>query len=90
MFCNKRRCLIVEEVDVTTVLTAISKHQKFFSNKEKTTENCGWKNAPSKWYVKFYASDREWGRIAGELSEIGKIQVKVTSTGTTDLYFTRS
>lgn len=90
MFNNKRRRLIVEESDVTTVLTLINRHHGFFSNTEKTAGNCGWKNEPTKWYVCFYASNREWGRIAGELNTLGSINVHVAPGGTTDLYFIRN
>lgn len=90
MFNQKRRYLIVDEKDVTTVLTVINRHQGFFSNNDKLAENCGWANEPTKWYVRFYASDREWGRIAGELSKLGKIYVNVTPGGATDLYFARN
>ena len=89
MFNQKRRYLIVEEKDVTTVLTVINRHQGFFSNNDKNTGNCGWANEPTKWYVRFYASDRKWGRIAGELSKLGKIYVNVSPGGTTELYFTK-
>ena len=90
MFNQKRRYLIVEESDVTTVLTVIIRHQGFFSNNEKLAENCGWEKEPTKWYVRFYASDREWGRIAGELSKLGGIYVNVSPSGTTELYFMRN
>lgn len=90
MFNQKRRQLVVEEVDVTTVLTAINRHQGFFSNNNKTTGNCGWKDAPTKWYVHFYASDREWGKIAKELCSVGVISVNVTPGGTTELYYNRN
>lgn len=87
MLNSKRRYLIVEESDVTTVLSVINNHQGFFSNSDKKTGNCGWKDKPTKWYVKFNASDRQWGRIAGELSRLGRINVNVTPGGTTELYF---
>lgn len=90
MFNNKRRYLIVEEADVTTVLTVINRHQGIFSNNNKLTGNCGWKNEPTKWYVRFYASDKQWGKIAGELSTLGNITVKVTPSGTTELYYKRN
>lgn len=90
MFNNKRHYLIVEEADVTTVLTAINRHQGFFSNNDKLTANCGWKNEPTKWYVRFYASDKQWGKIAMELSMLGKIYVNVSPGGTTELYFMRN
>lgn len=89
MFYQKRRYLIVEEKDVTTVLTTINRHQGFFSNNNKLVGNCGWAKEPSKWYVRFYASDKEWSLIAGDLAKLGAIAVKVTPGGTTDLCFVK-
>lgn len=90
MFNNKRHYLIVEETDVTTVLTVINRHQSFFGNNDKLTGNCGWKNDPTKWYVRFYASDKQWGKIAGELSKLGNITVNVTPSGATALHYKRN
>ena len=90
MFNQKRRYLIVEERDVTTVLMAINNTRGIFSNNDEVTGNCGWKDEPSKWYVRFYASDKQWGRIAGELSKIGTINVHVAPGGATELYFARN
>lgn len=90
MLNNKRRYIIVEEADVTTVLTAINRHRGFFSSTDNITGNCGWKDEPTKWYVRFSASNKQWGKIAGELSKLGNIIVNVTPRGATDLYFTRN
>ena len=89
MFKNKKRELIVEEKDVTTVLEAINRHQGFFSNNNKTTGNCGWANKPTRWYVRFYASDRQWGRIAEELCKTGRFEVTVSKGGTAELYYVK-
>jgi len=90
MFYQTRRYLIVEEQDVTTVLKVINEHQGFFSNNNKLVGNCGWEEEPSKWFIYFYASEREWGHIAKDLSEFGTINVNVNPSSTTDLYFTRN
>ena len=87
MFYQKRRNLVVDEKDVTTVLTAINQHQGFFSNDNKIVRSCGWENEPEKWVIKFNASEREWGRMTEDLQKIGEIKVKVKPSGTTDLYF---
>ena len=84
---QKRRNLVVEEKDVTTVLNAINNHQGFFSNDNKIVRSCGWEKDPSKWVIKFNASEKEWGLMATDLSKIGEISVKVKPGGTTDLYF---
>lgn len=84
---QKRRNLIVEEKDVTTVLMAINQHQGFFSNDNKIVRNCGWEKEPDKWVLRFYASEREWGLMTTDLAKIGEITVKVKPGGTTDLYF---
>lgn len=89
MFYQKKRNLIVEEKDVTTVVMAINRHQGFFSNNNKKLGACGWAKEPSKWYVSFNASDREWGLMTGDLSKLGEITVRVTPGDTTELYFMR-
>lgn len=90
MFNQKRRCLIVEESDVTTVLQAVNRHKGLFGSNDIIAGNCGWSKEPTKWYVRFYTSDKQWGRIAGELSTFGKIYVNVTPGGATDLHFARN
>lgn len=91
MFSDKRRCIIVEEADVTTVLTAINRTRGFFgSSNNATTGNCGWKNEPTKWYVRFYATSKQWGKIAAELRKLGKFTVDVSTGGTTELYYKRN
>jgi hypothetical protein len=87
MFNQKRRYLIVEESDVTSVLTVINRHHGFFSKTDKNAGNCGWDKDLSKWYVSFYASNREWGRIVGELGKLGRIYVNTTPIGTTEMYY---
>lgn len=90
MFYQKRRNLIVEVDDVTAVLDVINQHQGFFSNNNKIVRNCGWETDPTKWVIKFYASEKEWGLMAEELSAFGEIAVKVKPSGITDLYFGRN
>lgn len=87
---NKRRHIVMEEQDVVTVLAAIDAHQTIFSNVSKNVGNCGWANDPTKWFITFYASDRRWGKIAADLSNIGEITVKVSPRGATELYFKRN
>lgn len=89
MLNNKKRELIVEEKDVTTVLEAINRHQGLFSNNNKTTGNFGLASAPTRWFVRFYASDRQWGRIAEELSKTGRFEVTVSKGGTAELYYVK-
>lgn len=87
MFYQRRRYLVMEEYNVTTVLKVINQHQGFFSNNNKLVENCGRGGDPSKWFIRFYASEREWGRISVDLSKLGTINVKVNPGGTADLCF---
>lgn len=89
MFMQKTHRLYVEEIDVTTVLGIINRHQSMFGNNHKLVGDCGWSDDPTKWFITFYTSDKKWGRIAADMSEIGQLNVKVTPGGTTELYFTR-
>lgn len=90
MFNHKRHELIVEENDVTTVIKAINEHHGFFSNTFKRVGTCGWADQPTKWYIEFYASAREFRRTMKNLGELGTIGVKVGPRGTADLYFTKN
>ena len=90
MFYQKRRILIVEENDVTLVLSVVNSHQGFFSNDNKIVRNCGWDTDPTKWVIKFNASEREWGLMAEDLSKLGEIAVKVKPSGMTDLHFAKN
>jgi hypothetical protein len=90
MFYQKKRKLVMEETNVTSVLTVINRHQGFFSNDNKIVRNYMLPKDPSKWVIKFNASDKEWSLMTADLSKIGEIIVKVTPGGTTDLYFIKS
>ena len=89
MFYQKSRELFIKECDVTTVLAVINRHQGYFSNDNKRVGCCGWADEPDMWYVRFYATDKKWGRMAAELSEIGEIAMKVSPAGITELYFNK-
>ena len=89
MAIQKRHTLVIEERDVTFVLTIINKHQGYFSDDTKIVKNYGLTNDPTKWVIKFNASDKEWKRMTKDLGEFGEIIVKVTPGGTTDMYFIR-
>ena len=89
MLGGEYRKIIVEETDVTTVLAAINKHQGFFTNADKRVGECGWAEDPTKWFVHFYATSREWGRITKVLAETGEIIIKVAPGGATEMHYVR-
>lgn len=84
---KKDRILIVEKKDVTTVLSVINRRR---IESDYNIGKCGWANAPSKWFVKFYASNREWESIANDLLKNGTITLHTRTSGTIDLYFERA
>lgn len=89
MFHQKSHKLFVEETDVTTVLEVINRYNGHFTNNYKLVGKCGWAEEPTKWFITFYSTDKKWGSLAADLSEIGEITVKVTPGGATELYFTK-
>ena len=86
---KESREFIVEEKDVTTVLTAINQHTKF---QQVSVGNCGWGDGEeSKWYVIFDASNKQYGSIVADLSELGDFRLNVRpSKKQTDVYFERN
>lgn len=84
---KKCREFIIEEKDVTTVLSVINSHLKY-SNLD--VANCGWANEESsKWFVMFDANDKRYGKIVKDLSTIGEFKLDVRPKGKVDLYFVR-
>lgn len=85
---KESREFIVEEKDVTTVLTTINQHTKF---QHLLVGNCGWgEGEESKWYVVFDASNKQYGKIVADLSELGEFRLNVRpSKNRTDVYFER-
>ena len=87
LFIKKEREFIVEEKDVTSVLTVVNREAKFISYH---IGNCGWANHPNKWFITFYATDKKYGRIMKGLTENGKFTVDVRPGGQVDLWFEKN
>lgn len=84
----RSREFIVDEKDVTTVVTIINKHRRSY---EVKTNNCGWAEEPSKWFVMFDAGDEEYGHIVDELNKLGTFRLDVSPSFTVvSLYFERA
>jgi hypothetical protein len=71
---KKRRRLVVEECDVTKILTVINK--QYFASANVGVGNCGWAET-TRWFIHFDASKRQYERIKALLTsgEYGKIEV---------------
>ena len=71
----KKHDFIVNEEDVTSVLTVINKHRRDYYVR---ANNCGWADEPNKWFVMFEACDEEYGHIVDELNKLGKFRLDVS------------
>lgn len=84
----RSREFIVDEKDVTTVVTVVNKHRRSY---EVETNNCGWAKEPTKWFVAFDACDEEYGHIVDELNKLGTFRLNVSPSFTqVKLYFERA
>jgi hypothetical protein len=72
LFFNERD-ILVDEIQLTKVI-------KILDNNGLTWEspfahlrmgNCGWKKAPSCWFVNLYCTDGKWARVLKEFKENG-------------------
>jgi len=84
MYFKKGREFIVEEENVTTLLTIINNHRRFYVTH---VGNCGWADDVTKWFVMFDATDKVFYEIVKELASIGKISASVRPGGMIDLCF---
>lgn len=78
---------IVEEKDVTIVLGVINSHRR---GSEFSVGNCGWNEAPTKWFINFDSTDEQYGHIVDELNKLGAFELNVSPDFTrVDLYYKR-
>lgn len=74
---RKRHYVVVEETEVTKVLELINKHCAYSAAKTKLmVGNCGWLCEPTKWFVHFDSTDKEWVRILKELPDSVTVERK--------------
>lgn len=86
-FIKKSQAFILEEKDVTTVLDLVN-HTKHTSR--VYAGNCGWGGGQeSKWFIMFHATEKGYGKIVREMSEIGKFDLDVRPGGQVDITFER-
>lgn len=86
-FIKKNRNFIVEEKDITTILSAVGSEAKVF---HYCIGNCGWANQPNKWFMSFYTTDKRYGKIMKKLTEIGRFTTNVRPGGQVDLWFEKT
>lgn len=87
LFIKKRREFIVEEKDVTTIISIVGREANCFGY---GIGNCGWADYPNRWFVSFYATDHKYGKIMKSLTEIGKFTVDTRPGGQVDLWFEKT
>lgn len=86
-FLRNSRSFIMNDEDVTTVLTVIDKHLKVPNGVVST---CGWAKQPEKWFITFKCSGKEYSKLIKDLISIGTIEISVRPGGLQDLYFKRA
>lgn len=80
-----RRYLIVEEKDVTAVLTVINRQYRFYNSQGLVVGNCGWADEPTKWFIHFDATSKQYDNILKDIIEQGALKVSKRPKGQRDL-----
>jgi hypothetical protein len=71
-FVQKRRHLIVDEMNVVDSLKVISEikdDSKIHGLMEMEIGNCGWADKPNAWFMHFSATDKQWRTIITRFNE---------------------
>lgn len=86
-FFKRRHYFIAEERDVTTVISIINRHCRWHFGQNLAVGNCRWANDPTKWYIHFDASSRQYDEIIKDWAEKGNIySLKSPNGKLRDLY----
>lgn len=84
---KKSREFIVDEKDVTAVISVINEHRIFYDTR---VGNCGWADEPDKWFIVFSVNDKRYGEIVKDLKGIGKFNLDIRPGGQVDIRFERA
>ena len=86
-FFRKKRELLVDEKDVTTVIAVINRHRRLGRFK---IFNCGMADNPSRWSIRFRVNDKVYAKIVKNLADIGRFDLDVRpKIGTVNMIFMR-
>lgn len=84
-FIKKRYAFIMDEMDVTTVLEVINLACRY--REACRVGNCGWADEPTRWFVMFHATEKEYNNIMKELMQIGSVNIEQRPGGQIDFVF---
>ena len=77
-FKKQRHDFILEEANITSVLEILNRHCK---DRAYRVGNCGWADYPTRWFVMFHATDKEYAHVVHELMKIGTIHIEPRCAG---------
>lgn len=85
---GKMHDLILEDNEVLETLCVVNAYQKWYIDQKLAVGNCGWENEPTKWYVNFNATSKQWKHIVNDLTARGYVlEIRDHSE---NLYLTRN
>jgi hypothetical protein len=68
----------MDEKEVTAVLRIINQNCGIAP---KYAGSCGWADEPTKWFILFHATKKQYYNIVNELANIGKVEIKRDACG---------
>ena len=73
---RRRRTIIMEEKDVSKVLSIVNKYVKITFDQGIVINNCGWEDDPTKWFMLLYSTNGQWNSISEELRHIESVETE--------------
>lgn len=73
MLLKRRHEIVLDEKDVTRAIQAIGK--SIGIRNEVAIGNCCWANEPSKWFIHFTLSNKDWKSAVLKLQEIESVKI---------------
>ena len=73
---KKRRTIIVDEEYVTEVLSVVNEYVNITYEHGLLVSHCGWKDAPTKWFILFYCIDKQWNSVKDTIRHIESVEIE--------------
>lgn len=80
-----RRCFIMEEKNVTSILTVLNRHYRWYNSWNLAVGSCAWADEPTKWFIHFDATNKQYDNVLKDILQFGSVKVITGRKGKRDL-----
>ena len=73
---KKRRTIIMDEEDVTKVLSVVNDHVDITYDQGIIVDECEWPDNSNKWFILTWTNNKQWELILNKIKDIKSVETE--------------